>query len=161
MSALAAPNLLSSDGTVAQFGIGDEYNSGGNYYKYFKSAGAIAANALCTFLGDTCVAAEGTTATAGVIPGGYCIPQFAIGAADEYFWAPIGPFFIKEDGTTFKVLAANAALNVKLYTTAVPGVIDDAATAGLIAGLRLTATVAAQAATGCTACQRLVHHCDT
>lgn len=160
MSALAMPNLESSDGLVAQFAVGDEYNSGGNYYKYFKSAAAIASNALCTFLGDTNVAQEGTTTLAGVIPGGYCIPQFAVAAADEFFWAPIGPFFKKRDGSTFKVLAANAALNVRLYTTATPGVVDDAVTAGIVAGLRLSETVTTQEAADCTACARLVHACE-
>jgi hypothetical protein len=161
MSSLAAPNLLSSDGTTAQFGLGDEYNSGGNYYKYFKSGGVIAANALCTTTGNTHVAVEGTTTTAGVIPGIYCIPQFAVAAADEYFWAPIGPFGLKDDGTTFKVLAAlNCATNVRLYTTATAGVVDDAVTAGIVAGLRLSETITTAEAADCTACQRLVHACE-
>ncbi len=155
MTANAAPNLIASDGLVAQFGLGDEYNSGGNFYKYFKSAGAIASNALCTFLGSTMVAAEGTTTTAGEIPGGYCIPQFAIAAADEYFWAPVGPFWKKDDGTTFKVLAANAALDVRLYTTGTAGVVDDAVTEGLVVGLRLSETVTTQEAADCTAACRL------
>ncbi len=158
---MGMPNLTSEDGLVAKFGLGDEYDAGGNYYKYFKSSAAIAANALCTYVTSTMVATEGTTTTAGVIPGGYCIPQFAVSAADVYFWAPIGPFWKKDDGTTFKVLAANAALNVRLYTTATPGVVDDAVTAGLISGLSLTETVTTQEAADCVAVAKLVRSYDT
>lgn len=160
MSSLAMPNLTSSDGTTPQAGLGDEYNEGGNYYKYCKAEGALAAYALCYY--DAVLdAREATTTLVGTParPTGFCIPQFDV-ADEEYFWAPIGPFSTKFDGTTFKVLAANAATSVRLYTTGTAGVCDDAVTTGLVAGLALTETVTTQEAADCVAVQRLVSFCE-
>lgn len=156
-------NLTSSDGTTAQAGLGDEAMIGGSRYKYClcNASTALAAYALC-HISAAGLVTESTTTLVGTAarPTGYCIPQFAV-AVSEYFWAPIGPFRVREDGsTTFKVLAANAATSVRLYTTGTAGVVDDAVTTGLVAGLALTETVTTQEAADCVAAQRLVAFCE-
>jgi hypothetical protein len=161
MTAIMAYNLTSSDGLVPQFGLGNEIDVKGARYKYLKAAGAIAAYSACTIQNDG-DAEEATTTTSGAKPTGVAIPQFDV-ADLEYFWAPVGPFGLREDNSTaFKVLAATlCATSVKLYTTATDGVVDDTAT-DLIAGLCLTATNAAggTVATSCVAVQRLVTNCQ-
>lgn len=159
MTALAMYNLASSDGAVAQFGVGSEVNVKGATYLYCKAAGVIAAYAACT-LDNTFEAVEGTTTTSGAKPTAVAIPQFAV-ADNEYFWAPVGPFFLREDGrTTFKVKAAAlCAASVKLYTTATAGVVDDAAT-DLVAGLLLTETIVGAEAADCIAVQRMATNCQ-
>jgi hypothetical protein len=161
MASLAMYNLTASDGLVASAGLGDEINVGGAQYKYVKASGAIAAYAACHITAAG-LAIESTTTLVGTAarPTALCIPQFSL-AADEYGWAPVGPFTLREDNVTkFKVLAANAATSVRLYTTATPGVLDDAVTTGLIAGLALTETVTTQEAADCVAATRLVSFCE-
>lgn len=154
MTAQAGYNLISSDGTIAQFGLGDEIDVGGARYKYLLAAGVIAQYALVS-VDNVNEAVEGTTTTSGAKPTVFGIPQFAV-ADNEYFWAPIGPFTLKSDGAAFQVKAAqDCALSVKLYTTATAGVVDDAAT-DLIAGLLLTETITTAAAADCIAVSRLV-----
>lgn len=152
-------NLTSSDGTTAQAQLGERAEVKGAVYQYFKASGAIAQYAACT-VSNAMLAAEGTTTTSGAKPTAVCIPQFAV-ADTEYFWAPVGPFYLREDNvTTFKVKAAlNCATSVKLYTTATAGVVDDAAT-DLIAGLCLTETITTAEAADCIATQRLVTNCQ-
>lgn len=152
-------NLTSSDGTTAQAQLGQTCTVKGANYQYFKANGAIAAYAACT-VSNAFLAAEGTTTTSGAKPTAVCIPQFAV-ADGEYFWAPVGPFYLREDdSTTFKVKAAlNCAGSVKLYTTATAGVVDDSAT-DLIAGLCLTETITTAEAADCIAVQTLVTNCQ-
>jgi hypothetical protein len=161
MSALAKYNFTSSDGTTANFAVGTTVEVGGATYEYFKSGGVIAQYSACT-VSNAGVAVVGTTTTSGAKPTKVCIPQFAIAATDEYFWAPVGPFGPTAwDGSTYiKVLAAAlCADSVKLYTTATDGVVDDSAT-DLIAGLVLTETLVGAGAAKCIAVQRLVTNCQ-
>lgn len=152
-------NLTASDGTTPKAGLGDVAWVKGAQYMYFIADGAIAAYAACSVQNDY-DAEELTTTTSGSKPTLVCIPQFAV-ADNEYFWAPIGPFFKREDGsTTFKVLAAaSCAHSVKLYTTATDGVVDDTAT-DLVAGLLLTETIVGAEAADCIAVQMLVTNCQ-
>lgn len=161
MTTLAAYNLTSSDGTTAKAGLGDIANICGAQYMYLKcnASAPIAIYSACT-ISNAFLAAVGTTTTSGSKPTLVAIPQFAV-AVDEYFWAPIGPFFLREDGVTaFKVLAAaSCADSVKLYTTATDGVVDDAAT-DLIAGLTLSETITTARAATCIAVQVMVTNCQ-
>lgn len=161
MTAIAQYNLTESDGTTAKFAVGTEINIDGATYGYFKATAAtIAAYSICS--GATPAAMEEattTTATALGTAGGYaCIPQFAV-AASEYFWAPVGPFYLSPvNGTTkFKVLAANCAAGALLYSTATDGVLDDTSAGSTIpiTGLALTETVTTQEAADCVAFRRL------
>jgi len=149
-------NLTASDGTTATANVGDIRDVKGARYMYFKATAAtIAAYSVCS--GATPAAMEEattTTATALGTAGGFaCIPQFAV-AASEYFWAPIGPFYLREDGATkFKVLAANVTGGALLYSTATDGVLDDTSAGSTIPiyGLTLTETVTTQEAADCVA----------
>lgn len=156
----AAPNLTSSDGTTPKFAVGTLYETKGATYMYcLATAATIAAYAACS--GATPAAMEEattTTVTALGTAGGFaCIPQFAV-AASEYFWAPVGPFYLREDGSTaFKVIAENASAGAALLTTGNDGSLDDASGGGQIGlvGLALTATATTQAATACVSFRRL------
>lgn len=162
----AKMNLTSSDGVavsgqVPSFALGTEVEVKGTVYKYLKSGAAITQYASCS-ISNANVAVMGTTTTSGAKPTTFAIPQFAVAAADEYFWAPIGPIAPTSfDGSTaFKVLAAqDCATSVKLYTTATDGVVDDAAT-DLIAGLQLTETITTARAANCIAQCRMVSNCQ-
>lgn len=160
MTHLAYANLTASDGTVSTAAVGETFETKGATYMYCKATAAtIAAYSACS--GATPAAMEEattTTATALGTAGGYaCIPQFAV-AASEYFWAPVGPFYLREDDVTkFKVLAANCAAAVLLYSTATDGVLDDSSSGSTIPliGLVLTETVTTQEAADCVAFRRL------
>lgn len=150
----AMPNLTSSDGTTRNFTVGSVFESNGNAYMYCKSGAAIAQYSACT-VSTAGVAVVGTTTTAGARPLDGVVPQFAIAAVDEYFWAPCGPFWLNDNGTPFYVLAAlNCVTSVKLYTTGTDGVVDDAATT-LLEGLTLTETITTARAATCVAVRRI------
>ncbi len=158
---LAMPNLVSSDGTTQQAELGSIYvGSYGTVYSYFlATAATIAAYSACS--GATPAAMEEattTTATALGTAGGFaCIPQFAVGAS-EYFWAPVGPFYLSWDGATkIKVLAANVTAGNLLYSTATDGVLDDASAGSTIPliGAVLTETVTTQEAADVVAFRRI------
>lgn len=159
MAIVMAPNLTSSDGTTAKFGLGSTYETKGATYKYFKASGTIAIYSACT-VSNAYVAVVGTTTTSGAKPTLFCIPQFAV-ATLEYFWAPVGPFYLREDGATaFYVLAAaSCADSVKLYTTATDGVVDDSAT-DLISGLVLSETITTARAATCIATMVMCSNCQ-
>lgn len=160
MTVSAQVKLTESDGTTAQFDVGATYESNGTTYMYCKATAAtIAAYSACS--GATPAAMEEattTTATAlGTAGGFFCAPQFAV-AASEYFWAPVGPFYLSWDGVTkIKVLAANAAAGALLYSTATDGTLDDTSAGSTIPliGLVLTETVAAAEAADCVATKRV------
>lgn len=157
MTAIAQYNLTESDGTTAKYQVGTEINIEGATYMYCKATAAtIAAYSACS--GATPAAMEeATTTTANALgtAGGYfCAPQFSV-AASEYFWAPVGPWYLSWDGVTkIKVLAANAAAGALLNSTATDGVLDDASTTAVI-GIALTETVTTQEAADCVAFRRV------
>lgn len=163
MTAQLGYNLTSSDGTTPLFGLGDEIQVKGNRWKYVKASGAVAAYQL-VHITAAGLAIESTTTLVGTAarPTQLAVAQFAI-ADTEYAWVPIGPFRIREDGsTTFKVNAAlNCATSVKLYTTGTAGVVDDTATTGVVQGLSLTETITTAEAADCVAVTRLTSFCDT
>ena len=146
MGIQAGPNLEGVD-TVAQAKLGDEYTAGGNSYTYCQAGEALAAYQL-VLLSATFSAIE--CATGDVVgPAMAGVTQFAV-ASGEYFWLP-RKFNKKLDGSAFYVNgAASCATNVKLYTTATPGVVDDTATT-LVNGLHLTETLTGAAAATCVA----------
>lgn len=152
-----------ADGTTAKIlaGLGDRLNVKGAGYIYIKAGAAIAAYACC-HVSAAQVALEITTTLMGTVlrPTLICVPQYSL-ASGEYGWAWCGPGYLREDrSTTFKVLAANAATSVRLYTTGTAGVLDDAVTDGLVTGLALTETVTTQEAADCVAVQQLTGFCQ-
>lgn len=159
MTVLASPDLLNESST-ALFALGSEYQVDGNRWKYVKAEGTVTQYACC--LVDALMdAIEATTTLVGTAarPTQLVVPQIAL--TDEYYaWAPCGPFWKLKDGTTFKVLALNAATSVRLYTTANGGELDDAVTTGNVAGLALTETVTTLEGADCVAVQRLVSFCE-
>lgn len=146
---------LSSTSTDQKFPLGAIYEEEDCVYQYVHAAGSIAQYNLVTMDADF-EAADGTTTTSGARPTRCGVAQIAF-ADNDYGWVPIGPF---PESKGFKVnAAASCAANVKLYTTATDGVVDDAAT-DLVAGLVLTETITTAAAATCEAVQRLVTNCQ-
>jgi hypothetical protein len=159
MAATGHVNLTSSDGLVAQHALGEEFESNGNRYKYVKSGAAINAYRACVVTYNGMVATEATVPLNAQESRLYVIPQFAIAATDEYFWAPVGPFFLKDDGTSFKVTASAAAgVNVKLYIAAT-GKVDDAGTYAISGLVLSTAATGADQDVGCVAYDKLLVNC--
>ena len=124
---------VSLTSATREFTLGDMFAADdGNCYIYVRANGAVAAYAACT-IDEAFDVAELTTTTAGSKPQTVVVPQLAM-ADNEYGWAVI-------KGVSFSVLALTlCAADVKVYTTATAGAIDDTATT-LIQGLRLNATV--------------------
>lgn len=103
----------------------------GNTYVFVLAAEAIDAGAACRYLENETIDML-TTTNSGSVPTTVVVPQRAI-ANGSYGWAV-------EKGPSFSVLAlASCAADVKIYTTATAGRVDDTAT-DLIQGLRLNAT---------------------
>lgn len=123
---------LTLTGTTKLYPLGTEKEaSDGNTYVYIEADEALAQYAACRLLEDG-GSDELTTTNSGAVPTRVVVPQVAI-ASGSYGWAV-------SHGISFSVLAAaSCAADVKCYTTATAGVIDDAAT-DLIQGLRLNAT---------------------
>jgi len=135
---------LSGTSTTQTFALGTEVSaSDGNIYRYVKANGALALGAACV-LDEAEEATETLTANLGAVPASLVFPQVAF-ADNEYGWAVIR-------GTNFLVKALTlCAADVRLYTTATAGCVDDTATE-LIQGLRLNSVVGGvTAATSATA----------
>lgn len=121
--------------------------SNGAEYQYVRADEALAQYAAVK-IDDDFECSELTTTLSGAEPTRVGVPQIAF-ADTEYGWVAIsGPLTV--------LAAANCAADVKVYTTATAGVIDDAAT-DLVQGLKLTAACGgAQAATAAFASCRMV-----
>ncbi len=153
MTAIAGPNLTASDGLVAQFDVGAEFESNGTRWVYcLATAATIKAYAACSGASPLTVEeATTTTATALGTAGGFaCVPQFAVGIS-EYFWGVVeSNTGLSWDGvTTIKVFTENAATGALLYSTATDGNLDDTSAGSTIPllGVVSQATTTTAAAT--------------
>lgn len=156
MSGSLYRNLNASDGQTSTAGIGETFECNGATYQYVKANATIAAYQACYILDDGTISLATAALLTTTKPTNVCIPQFAM-ASGDYGWAPIGPFFLREDNvTTFKVLSKIAAKNVAMYGTTTAGSVDDAVTNPKISGLQLTAAQTVDdVATACQAITRL------
>jgi len=158
MTASAKYSLNASDGSTSLNALLQEINIKGATWMYVKASATITAFQACIVSrADGTIQPLTTALAASVGPvADIVVPQFDFVSGD-FGYAPVGPFFLREDGaTTFKVSALTlAVLGTKLYTTATAGSVDDAATT-LIAGLTLSSTVGGSTAnTACTASTRM------
>lgn len=130
-------------GTIVPTDVGD--------YMYVQANGAVAQYALVK-IDDSFQAAEGTsTNLPSTEPASVGVVHLAALADNEYGWAFVG----NGEGQTILVNATCAA-DVKLYTTATAGKVDDASGGGqLINGLKLTAATAASGSSTIKAVTRL------
>jgi hypothetical protein len=144
--------------------LGAEHSTkGGAVWKLVKASGAITQYDICHITAAN-LAISSTTALVGTAARPTVLGVAQIAVADtEYFWIPIGPFTLREDGVTaFKVNAAvSCATSVKLCTTINAGVVDDAPSTGVIQGLALSETITTARAATCVAASRLTSFCDT
>ncbi len=158
MAGMAQYNLTATDGTTSTAALGQVVNIKGANWRYIKAKGALAiydyAIAIATDTGEFGQGSYSGTYPALNVVSEICIPQFAF-ADGEYGWAPIGPFFLREDDVTnFKVNTLTlAVLNVILYTSATAGAVDDSSSSQVqIQGLTILSTVGGStAATPCKA----------
>lgn len=122
---------LTEVGSTELFDLGKEIDTpNGNRYKYVQAGGTIAASDIC-LIEDTNVVTALTTTNAGSIPTWCGIAQAAL-TSGQYGWVLIS-------GTGTVNALASCATDVKLYTTATAGALDDAVTT-LISGIKLSAT---------------------
>lgn len=149
---MSMENLLSSDGTIPQAEPGEYRVIKGVGYKYFKAtAVAIAANSWLSGASPIVMEAATTTTCTALGTGGglAAVVQFAV-AASEYFWAPVGPFYLSwDDSTSILGLIANTTAGAQLYSTAATaGVLDDDPSGSAIKlnGVNLVTTLTTQAA---------------
>lgn len=144
--------ILSQADTVPQFGLGEEYVSPqGSTFKYCSANGAIAQYRLSTIDEDH-DAVIGTTTTAGAKPQ-LCGITMASLADNQYGWFAVGPF--SEEDLVYVLGKTLCVHDVKLYTHATAGSVDDTATTQIV-GLALSTTVGgADANTLCYAVDRL------
>lgn len=156
MTALAKYSLNASDGATSLAALGQEINVKGATWKYVKAAATIAAFQACYVLDDGTIALTTPTLLTTTKPTEIVIPQFAF-ASGDFGYAPVGPFFLREDdSTTFKVLSKAATKDLQMYATTTAGSVDDAVSNPLIEGLTLTATQTVDdTATACVAVRRL------
>jgi len=134
--------LLGTDVTVTSSSptarLGEKVTIGNTTYMYIRSdATGLTANYACivTPASNTAaprVATMMTTTNAGAIPLEVCVPQVAI-AANYYGWAAI-------EGSMSVFVGLSCVQDVRLYTTATAGLVDDTATT-LVSGLALETTV--------------------
>lgn len=130
----------------------------GAYWMYVKAASAVAKYDACIVHNDYTMEKITTTLASAVIKP-VVIAQFAF-AANDFGWAPVGPFFLREDDTSnFKVtVLASAVLDVPLYTTATAGKLDDTSSGSTIQirGLKIHATDSGSGSSiACSAVERL------
>lgn len=144
--------ILSQADTVPQFGIGEEYVSPqGSTFKYLQANGAVTQYFFCT-VDEDYQATPGTTTTAGSKPqlGGIAMAALA---DNQYGWFAVGPF--TEEDLVYVFAKTLCVHDVKLYTHATAGAVDDTATTQIF-GLALSTTVGgADANTLCYAVDRL------
>lgn len=137
---------LGAKSTTPSFKLGMEVQgSDGATYKYVQANGAVAEYAACK-LDDTNEVLELTTTISGAEPtavavNGAADDSLSAFADNEYGWVVVS-------GPCKVLAAASCAADVKTYTTATAGVVDDTAT-DLIQGLKLiAANGGSQAAVG-------------
>jgi hypothetical protein len=118
--------------TTPQQQLGQKIQANDGNYMYVQASGAIAQGAACK-IDDDYQAAELTTTISGAEPTKVGIAQIAF-ADNEYGWIFVGP------GSCSVLALTLCAADVKVYTTATAGAIDDTAT-DLIQGLKLLTTV--------------------
>ena len=127
--------------SVQQFPLGTQTQVGSLKYEYVKATAALTAGLLCGIIEDGTIAAGITYAVggSGAIPTPVGVPQVDF-ANGDYGW-------IVRSGANFKLsCAASCAKDVKLYTTATAGVVDDAsASQSIIPGLRINTTITSAA----------------
>lgn len=131
---------LTETSTTAKHILGQiVVGSDGSEYRYVKASSAVSQYSA-VIIDDDFTAASMTTTTAGSQPSSVGVAQVAF-ASGEYGWVAVS-------GNLKVLAAASCAADVKLYTTATAGVVDDNATSTtLIVGLRLkTANGGSQAA---------------
>jgi len=140
MSILGAHGLKTDvTGTSSKFALLERAANSKGEWVYVQANGAITQYAVVKIDNDG-QAAMLTTAISGAEPTAVGIAQ-ATFADDAYGWVWVGRG--GGSGSGIKVLALTlCATDVKLYTTATSGAIDDTAT-DLIAGLTLVSTNAA------------------
>lgn len=135
---IIAQDLTGVD-TVAQQAPGTILTANDGVYQYLQASADVAQYAMVKILDDVACQEGTTTLLPSTEPCAVGIAQVAI-PEDSYGWVFVGP------GLATCKVAASCNADVKLYTTATAGVVDDSSTT-LIQGLTLlTATTGATSA---------------
>lgn len=134
---------VNSQGTTQLYQLGAKYfdEVSQKVYTYVKANGTMAQYEYCSITPDGLYLATSLTTTTNpsTAPGLVGVQGLSGGlVANSYFWA-------QRQGAHTGLFAASCVQSVKIYTTAVAGVVDDASTT-LIAGLYLITTIVGAAA---------------
>lgn len=138
--------------TTAHYNLGQRVFANDGVYQYVKApaSAAIAQYAMVKIDDDYTVAEGTTTLLPNTEPAKVGIAQVAVASSTsvQYLWVFVGP------GLATCKFAASCVQDVKIYTTATAGVVDDSATT-LINGLKLITTITGAAASPCWAVTEL------
>lgn len=129
---------------IPQYALGTKLLFNDGVYQYVKAAGAITQYDLVKIQNDFTIVSGTTTVLPSTEPAKVGVSNQSALLTDECAWIFVGPGLVTVN------VAASCVQNVKLYTTAVAGVVDDSATT-LINGLKLITTITLAAASPCIA----------
>lgn len=137
------------DGTTAgklvpAFAVGTKVIANDGVYQYLKALGTIAINDFITVSNAFGATSATTTTNPSTLPSKCGVANQAAFIVNQYGWFFVGPGLVSVN------VAASCVQDVKLYTTAVAGVVDDSATT-LINGLKLITTIVGAAVSPCVA----------
>lgn len=129
---------------IPAFAVGTKVKCNDGIYQYIKASGTVAINDMVK-ISNTFTAASGTTTLLpSTEPAKVGVANQVAFIVNQYGWVFVGPGLVTVN------VAASCVQDVKLYTTATAGVVDDAATT-LINGLKLITTIVGAAASACVA----------
>lgn len=131
-------------GTTPMQAVGTKVVCNDGVYQYVKAAGTIAQYDLVKIRNDFTVVSGTTTLLPSTEPAKVGVANQTGFTSGQYGWVFVGPGLVTVN------VAASCVQDVKLYTTATPGVVDDASTT-LINGLKLVTTITTAAASPCIA----------
>lgn len=141
---------LSRTSTTPEWNLGQIETMNDGVYQYIQADAAIDQYAILRIEEDF-GASEGTTTNLPATEPSACGIAVSDIASGSYGWAFIGP------GVFTVLVAATCAADVKLYTTATAGQVDDDASGTrLFQGLTLTAATTGAGSSACRAAQRIV-----
>lgn len=132
---------------IPQFAVGTICLANDGVYQYVSAGGTVAQYDMVKIKNDFSIVSGTTTLLPSTEPAKVGVANMVAFTSGQYGWVFVGPGLVTVN------VAASCVQDVKLYTTATPGVVDDSATT-LINGLKLIATIVGAAASPCVAeCQ--------
>lgn len=144
LTAVGLAPASTANALIPAFAVGTKVKCNDGVYQYVKALGTIALNDFVTISNAFGATSATTTTNPSTQPSKCGVANQVAAIVNQYFWVFVGPGLVTVN------VAASCVQDVKLFTTATPGVVDDSATT-LINGLKLIATIVGAAAAPCVA----------